>query len=64
LWLKATVHNQVVAGDHDIVILEIQDLGFDDAKTGMVFHQGAPSTTAMGRHGPTAQPYPPNNNRA
>jgi flavin reductase (DIM6/NTAB) family NADH-FMN oxidoreductase RutF len=40
LWLKATVHGQVAAGDHDIVILEIRDIGFDDGKSGMVFHQG------------------------
>lgn len=38
LWLKTRVYNQFTAGDHDVVILEILDLGADQTKAGLVFH--------------------------
>lgn len=38
LWLKTRVYNQFTAGDHDIVVLEILDLGADQTKQGLVFH--------------------------
>lgn len=38
LWLKTRIYDQVTAGDHDIVMLEILDLAADQAKSGLVFH--------------------------
>ena len=38
MWLKTRVYNQLTAGDHDIVVLEILDLGADQTKQGLVFH--------------------------
>lgn len=38
MWLKTRIYNQFTAGDHDIVALEILDLGADQTKPGLVFH--------------------------
>jgi len=39
MWLRTRVYDQVRAGDHDIVVLEILDLGFTEDAAGLVFHQ-------------------------
>lgn len=41
LWLKTRIHHQFTAGDHDVVILEVLDLGADQTQAGLVFHQSA-----------------------
>lgn len=50
LWLKTRVYNQFTAGDHDIVVLEVLNLGADPTQGGLVFHQSVftplPSTEA------------------
>lgn len=38
LWLTARIYDQIVAGDHDIVVLEVLDFGAGDAE-GLVFHR-------------------------
>ena len=37
-WLDVSVHQHVVAGDHDIVILRVHDLGSDHGLQPLVFH--------------------------
>jgi flavin reductase (DIM6/NTAB) family NADH-FMN oxidoreductase RutF len=37
-WLETTVAQQVRAGDHDIVVLQVHDLAVDPAVTPLVFH--------------------------
>ncbi|MCT1606280.1 flavin reductase family protein [Nesterenkonia massiliensis] len=39
LWLKTRVYNEFTAGDHDIVVLEVLDLGLDEQAPGLVFHR-------------------------
>ncbi len=39
LWFKTRIFSQFTAGDHDIAVLEILDLGFDEDAQGLVFHQ-------------------------
>lgn len=39
MWLKTRVHSQFTAGDHDVVVLEILDLGVQEEAAGLVFHQ-------------------------
>lgn len=40
LWLKARIHSQFPAGDHDIVVLEVLDLETQaDQVPGLVFHR-------------------------
>lgn len=39
MWLRTRIYDQVRAGDHDIVVLEILDLGFTEDAPGLVFHQ-------------------------
>lgn len=41
LWLKTRIYNQFTAGDHDIVVLEVLDLGIDESTTGLVFHRSS-----------------------
>lgn len=39
MWLKTRIHSQFTAGDHDVVVLEILDLGVQEDSAGLVFHQ-------------------------
>ncbi len=39
MWLKTRIHAQFPAGDHDVVVLEILDLGVQEEAAGLVFHQ-------------------------
>ncbi|GAA1154983.1 flavin reductase family protein [Nesterenkonia sandarakina] len=39
MWLRTRIYDQVRAGDHDIIVLEILDLGFTEGAAGLVFHQ-------------------------
>ena len=39
MWLRTRIYDQVRARDHDIVVLEILDLGFTEDAAGLVFHQ-------------------------
>lgn len=39
MWLKTRIFNEFTAGDHDIVVLEILDLGVEETAEGLVFHQ-------------------------
>lgn len=41
LWLKTRIYDQVRAGDHDIVVLEILDLCADETVPGLVFHRSS-----------------------
>ncbi|WP_324615192.1 flavin reductase family protein [Nesterenkonia sedimenti] len=41
LWLKTRVYNEFTAGDHDIVVLELLDLGVDETVPGLVFHRSS-----------------------
>ena len=41
LWLKTRIHHQFTAGDHDVVILEVLNLGLDPTQPGLVFHQSS-----------------------
>lgn len=41
LWLKTRVYHQFTAGDHDLVVLEVLNLGVDQTRAGLVFHQSA-----------------------
>lgn len=38
LWLDCTVQAEVPAGDHAIVVLEIQGLHFDNASVPLIYH--------------------------
>jgi flavin reductase (DIM6/NTAB) family NADH-FMN oxidoreductase RutF len=37
-WLDCSIHSTVRAGDHDIVVLAVHDLGADHDVTPLVFH--------------------------
>ena len=37
-WLECSIHQQLRAGDHDIVLLRVHDLDSDTAITPLVFH--------------------------
>lgn len=37
-WLDCSMHSSVRAGDHDIVVLDVHDLGADHDVTPLVFH--------------------------
>jgi flavin reductase (DIM6/NTAB) family NADH-FMN oxidoreductase RutF len=37
-WLDCSIHSQMRAGDHDIVVLHVHDLGADHDLTPLVFH--------------------------
>ncbi|MDR8018997.1 flavin reductase family protein [Nesterenkonia aerolata] len=41
MWLSTRIYDEVRAGDHDIVILEITDVGSIPGAAGMVFHQSS-----------------------
>lgn len=41
MWLATRIYDQVRAGDHDIVVLEITDVGSIPGAAGMVFHQSS-----------------------
>jgi len=37
-WLECSIHQQVAAGDHDLILLRVHDLDADSALTPLVFH--------------------------
>lgn len=39
MWLSTRVHSQFTAGDHDVVVLEVMDLGMEDSAEPVVFHR-------------------------
>lgn len=41
LWFSTRIFNQFPAGDHDIVVLELLDLGLEEQAEGLVFHQSS-----------------------
>lgn len=41
MWLKTRIYDQFTVGDHDVVVLEILDLGSDQTKPGLVFHNSS-----------------------
>lgn len=39
LWMHTRIYNQFTAGDHDVVVLEVLDLGVREHAPGLVFHR-------------------------
>ncbi len=39
MWLTTRIYDQITAGDHDIIVLEILDLEVSPGKEGLVFHE-------------------------
>lgn len=39
MWLNTRIYDQITAGDHDIVVLEVLDLDVVPGEEGLVFHE-------------------------
>lgn len=41
VWLQCSIYSEVPAGDHHLVLLQVEHLGFNPALSPLIFHQSA-----------------------